>query len=804
MPLQGIETVITTQRVERPTISTAQGEQLRRWVIAAPGSRTLAVRLEDTGVISRQKEPAASIQQRLTYQLSERGLDLAAEFTIDASENPGGELALSLDRRLRIVSAQSDGIPLGWQVTLNEVTKEPQVILKFPEPLHSGKHFITLEAWGDLKLDQTWRLPLLGANHSQWSSGTTELVIPEIMELRQLLPIGCIQTATPLKDSESRQTRIRFQQYSPAAAIDLIVGYRKSVTNADVATSIDIRDAEIAGTLVADLTIDRGSQHTFSAELKRGWSVQELELSPVNALGEWYVKKKSDRPVLQIQLANGLSPSHPIQILIKGRLLGRENDEYLPLNAFEMIEFQDVQVSQHQLLIRGSEYYVLLPDRSLPSTFRGRISPLDVAFAGTLAEGLALDPRSVSPSAKIDLVRKQVAYEVDAGITASVSHRSFETTYRIVCRPQGTRTERMQLYFTQPLEQALHWRDAATGKSVRAQEVTDRSYWPRDLARQGELWELRLPRTLPSPFVLEATIFKQWPNQCSVPLVYAPGAIRQRSRVVIQSVSVSGIAMKEQGLTPVVLPNNQPSDPMRAVAAFEYSPEGVVNTDNLAMLAISPSGQPGSKDELSYVNWVDLTSVYAANGTSSHQAVLHMRHQADKSLRFRLPADCELRSVTVNGKQLPLSTSNDAEVRGTVSIPTKKSNDTIALQFTAVGPRLSSIASLHFPLVFNNSPILRGKWTFWLPRGFLAAGENIVGAEVEGNWRKPALRSARATRKSTYVLSSGCGLLATRKESSARPSAATNARTELARGDWQSSESSFIGYLILGRRTKDR
>src|SRR5262249_46582491 len=137
-------------------------------------------------------QPGVLLREQLVYDLSPRGLDLAATWKLDVRATSLSELELLLDPGLNLVSAQLGDADVPFSTTPGP-DHATGVRLSPPEALAGSDRSLRLAAIASPSGEATWTLPRIRAPKAQWQEGTCTLLVREPLVVGRLTTRDCRQ-----------------------------------------------------------------------------------------------------------------------------------------------------------------------------------------------------------------------------------------------------------------------------------------------------------------------------------------------------------------------------------------------------------------------------------------------------------------------------------------------------------------------------------------------------------------------------------------------------------------------------------
>ena len=222
------------------------GQEMRRWRIELGGQQRFRIRILPDGVVGRRPQ-LALLRESRTYDFSLRGVEISAQWKLQAHNEPLSQITLMLDPGLQLASARCGDALLPWTVTTLPDQQGTRVVLTLDEPIRDTERVIRLSALGPSTLDRAWRLPRIRPEGLFWQEGGITILIPEPLVADRLVPIGCSQTGTGLLSTPRMGESLQFQAFEPEATVELSLSRRPSVLQVVTATALELTPEEANG-----------------------------------------------------------------------------------------------------------------------------------------------------------------------------------------------------------------------------------------------------------------------------------------------------------------------------------------------------------------------------------------------------------------------------------------------------------------------------------------------------------------------------------------------------------------------------
>ncbi len=712
-----------------------------QWLFALPPSAKSVLRFEVVGQTTAPRSPTATLRQELHYVVSKRGIDLEAQLRLNATGSANDELKVSLPSGMQLISASVGEEALKWQVSTGNLDdKVRRATIQLPALASRQSTTVTLRTWSPLVVDERIRLPLLPVDDAFWSAGTLELRLDPALELRELAPIECVQTAAEVSQTPNEQVQtMRFAAFSPSAAVDLSLAHRQARGKLRIGTALEVGNPGIVGRLVAEVTVVQGSVQKLVAELRPGWSVDAVETVPTSALGEWYVEQLPDKQEFVLQLDRAVTADQPVKVLMNARLPGALALEPLPLDNLIPLAWSDLVVERDLLQLRAAEQYELQAVGPLQSIAASELTTADSELIPKPSDGLLFDPTANATDAAIRLAPKKSDYDAEIQLETSLSQGRLRQTYHIDCRPKGSGIDHVLVYITEPPSEPLRWTEASSQEPLLAERMPANDPRLGGLPAGGELWRLDLRRLYARPISIDASWSAAWPERKRVPLISLPDAAAQQGRISVSSFGNELPAIVARDMSPTPLPMTPPPTPSganespsaAAHAVYRFQPTRFYDAAPTPELWLGPPLDDRAETQL-LATHVDVESRIAADGSGVHRVTYHFENRGANTVQLTLPPDVQIEAARVDGRPVPAAERNAVSI----PLPMPQANMQLELELSSRRPPHANADFLPSPLPSGSFTILAGRWQIQLPDEMMVIDEAMSAGETTLDWRE--------------------------------------------------------------------
>lgn len=592
---------------------------------------------------------------------------------------------------------------------------------------------VSLICWGPPVIGEPLKLSMLELGGTFWTSGRIDVLIDDRLEAGELAPVDCVQTAVDTVATDAgKEWRLSFNGFAPGAAVGIVLTERPARGCVRVGTAIDVGNPRITARTAADVSVERGTLRRLSAALQPGWTIDAVETIPAAKLGEWYVDRSHEPPVLDVQLQQAVAPDHPVRVVLSARFERPGGVDPLSISQLNPLDWSGLSTTRNLLQLRAAEQFELDVAADLQPIGVSTLSAPERELFTELDDAPLCDLAASPPAAAIRLALKQGTYDATIQIDAELTQGQLRQSYRVACRPRGSGIDHVLVYLSQPTARPLEWIETDSGARLPAERMPDDDPRLGGLPRGGELWLVDLGRLYVRPFAIFAHSSQSWPQRERVPLASLPDAASQQGRATVSSAAVEMPTIVAEGMSPTSLPIGSAAAALEESAAvravYRFQPTRFYDAGQPAQLWVGPAVASTEGAKL-VATHVDVESRYAANGLGVHRATYRLQNGGLKALKLTFPKGVQLEWARLDGEPVTV-TSPD---RIGLSLP-PRSEFPLELELSSRQPSFSSGQQVSSPLPSGAVAIVGGRWRVSLPHGFEATN-NVTSNAAALTWR---------------------------------------------------------------------
>ena len=651
----------------------------------------------------------------MTYDLSSRGVNLAAQLILDIHGEPLQRIAVDLDPGLRLIGARYGELQVPFSVTEDVESRMSHVVLQMPEPIDGTGRVLQLSAMAPLVVGKHWQLPGLRPEAMSWQEGTATLLIPGALVLEQLKTDGCRQSRTVALPAPASGESLEIQYFRPGATLEVFLTQPRDQLKVASGALVELGQNEVISRTAVELNLTRGERRAIQFEIKPGWSVDTVEDLAANQPLEWDVDDQASKSRLRIRLENAISPERPARLMIRGHRAPPAAAAFEG-RQLEMLGFEGAQGGERLISIRGAEgielRFAATADLNRLDPFK--LTPVESRLFPQAPTGFLFAADAAFSQSTIALERLKASYAAEIRIDAAVQQDSLVETYTIQCTPETSRVDRLLVRLSQARETPLEW-NLAGGNSGQfsARKISAAEQAQVGLVEGGEAWELSLHLARPGAFELRGVRTSQLSDATPLALASVAQAAVQRGTLTIRALGSSGLAIKNRRLSAIPAELLESGRYQTTRATYQYQP----GRDDLgAEPAVSVVAAAPVQSESGAWVWSNrLDSRYTAGGTAVHSATVCIQTSGKQRVRVTLPSEAQLQSAWIDDQRLELVLSDDEQPGFVVNLPPGHGFATLSLSYATVGELPALVSSSGPAFAELDIPTMSRQWTVWLP-----------------------------------------------------------------------------------------
>ncbi len=278
-------------------ISPASIPAIDVWQIDLGGHRKSQIRLRRRNA----REPQVKLRQLTRYAISEQGLDVTADLSLDCDEVELSRLELRIDPPLRVTKVVHESQALTWSED-GQSNATRVATIEFGQPLRGLNRTVRISAVAAPDIASAWQLPRIHVNQVDWLQESARLSINPPFVLQDLQLSQGLRPRTANESGNGPQT-LAFQFYDPDHQVQLRLATEAKSATFKTATNLIAGPNELLATMEIDVRGRSPDLFEMEGEIQAGWSLEALEAA-AEVIDEWQIV--GDRQ-LELRLHNPLS-----------------------------------------------------------------------------------------------------------------------------------------------------------------------------------------------------------------------------------------------------------------------------------------------------------------------------------------------------------------------------------------------------------------------------------------------------------------------------------------------------------------
>lgn len=708
----------------------------KRWRIELGPTNRFDIKL----VADSRHEPDGerpTIRESRHYDLSPRGVDLAARWEVQSRAHSIERIAVLLDPGLELIAAQCDGQRVTWTTEAMPERQGERAVIRLPSsPV--GYRSLQLTAIAPLAVDRIGRLPRLRPEGTLWEEGTISIAAVSPLSIERLTSVECSQTAAGPLTAPRVGESAQFRCFNADATVELAMAMHRNEVSATMATAVEIGGGEISARVAAEFRSAESSQFALEADVSPAWRIEEVTATPADAIADWNfeTRPESDRK-LTIRLTKSIGPEQPVRVIVTGRRLRLPTEHDMTFRDLQPVHFlRPVEsrrwlslaaAGRNEISIRGNDPPRRAVLADLPSTARE-------LFSGTAGE-LLFDENADDANAEVVVQSRRPEYSAAIHMETEAKGGRLQESWSIRCVPGAAPVERILVRLSEKSETAPRWKLAAGGAVLSAHRLSNGETEAASTS-VPEIWELALNHPQSSPFELQGSRESEFNGPRPIALASMPEAIRQSGTLVVRRSADTGIRIENRRLK--CLPPEVPSmtSVPTAWATYSYDPARDAEYTSEPPFLLSPAALLRS----SGCAWsVLLESWHGPDGLSRCLASWDLQLGDRPQARITLPEGvdyADLNGVWIDGRATvwqPILEVNAAAEKAdsstiVVPLPTQRRFATLVVEFAARDKPFGATGAIAARLPDIDVSVLSAGWRMWLPTGYDAVAGQASGS----------------------------------------------------------------------------
>ncbi|MBN1853383.1 MAG: hypothetical protein JW829_11690 [Pirellulales bacterium] len=748
--------------------------------------------------VRRNQCRQASYRQKTQYVVSERGLDISADFWITSPDDLPTPFWFKVEEGLAIKEVEVDGKPAQW--SYEEPTIGDQTRIYFRPVDHGSRHtaHVVIHGLATTCLNATWRLPRIQLEDLFWSQGSVTLSVSEPILVESLEMVESTQVLgtenSEISMCPGAENTYAFEEFSSDAAIDVRL-MRRSEKPVSCPLMVAVVGAQgISAKAVIDLPLgsDASRQsgrnedeiptkqeneppaeptsprsasqpehqplkaprfavvHTFQVPIADEWAIESVEGLSGVVVRDWFVQNMDRAKHLRVSISAStpLEQSQPrAQLILNGQ-------RYTPLeqtdwhtNDFHMLQLEpNPDTSTHLYIQPAPKYGLIRSDpMALETTTFHDMDPELLAGLGLTADKILYSIPDTDQNIALRLERRGPEFEALLENLVEIRDGIIHQVLQVHVTPREGLIEEMEVDVTGGMARQLNWQFTGDQRPISAQCILDHIDKPTGqvLAR----WRLSLGGHREGPVQMEAVVDSPLDESGSLLMPAVRRATHQEGRINIRCTPTNAVSIDSIGLVREPIPSETADKVPDICGVYRYDPSHDVSSYAGASVLIRPHDGTTS-EPWAWVWSAELQSIVPLDGNMQHTAILNVETTGLDRFTCRLPPDAQLIDLAINNRPVPLSASDgkntsQAQVASTVHIelPPQERYPIVRIRYAVPSKAYWMMHRVQPAMVEPSISVAAWHWSVLVPTGYemvdLAEVGQTLGQSIARRFLKP-------------------------------------------------------------------
>ena len=711
----------------------------RHWRLQLDGRSHAVLRLVvDAKAEGASEGPVAlgKYRQRVSYDVSTRGVDARIQLHLDLAGKPLSSLVAEMTPNSRIVSARLGDVDVPWAIRRMADGHSPKVEFSLPKALSGSSNVLQVETAMALPEDESWTLPTLRPRGMAWTQGKLSLNVRRPLSLVHLQLEEAEQSKLERLSGSPGGEAITVEEHSENARV--LVHVKRLAVEPEVTSflHVELGEREMIGRVIADVRATEGKLFAVVATVVAPWQIDSVESSRADDELRWVLRRtEGGRQQIVIQLAQGISSAQPLRLTFNGRWRRSPLGQTVRMDDLRMIAFPQARRQRRAVYVGASDPLEL--DVAGADELR-QIDPAEFTLiqeddlASSRGALLFADDEGTQ-ALQVTLRRQTPRVATENYVSLRLEDGRQEEAYRIVCTPESTAIERLQVHISRRRKEPLIWSvgDWSVGDG-RTDAIVARRWLAEEtdaagLGQEGETWELELRRPMAERFEIHARRETALAGKVPVGLVFVLQASDQLGGVTIHAGLGTAVTVDNRDLDPIPAKTVAAGDSSSIRASYRYEPIRHAQLGGEPLLVV----EADSTAETALVWRAHVTSRYELSGRVAHEAAFYVENAGQTRFAVTLPPTCETRSIYVDG--VPQTVVGGSQI--SIDLPEGRRFPIVRIRYDTVQPPLGRYRQIIPESPEIDIPVLAWEATVLTPPGY-----EIIAAEGASSPPTKALR----------------------------------------------------------------
>jgi len=552
-------------RAEVTLLSDIPTEATRLWRIHCGSENRCRITLIDREGIDPGRR-VLLVEHDMQVIVREEDLRFQLNLHLDALDQPVQELTLRMPAHLVDYSAVYGAeTPIPIQRTA-ESDADGRVKIRLPGPLSDRRRTLRIDGIALQKPGQPTVVPRIVVEDSTFDGGQLAVNVQAPLQVRSFRASGYRQRTT---DADS----MTFQQLTEDSQLILDLQRKQTSMTGQVLNLLDIGDdswnlnCEIAwNSLTAGI-------YQTSVQFPPEWEVTDVKLvgpadslKPANPVDEtslpmptpklnWDVKPQGAGSILTIEFLQAIQTGKPRAVRVIARRAPAQPGQLIPVPVPQLLncEVSDVLLGIH---LPNTATPDISTDSRLERTARPTSTVLSIPpeKQGLERRWYRADAFDGTGTFKLTPRLQPVQVKTETAIEALPAE--YRVKYSIQYDHREVQADRLLVYLTETSPDIRWvWKGTQTVE-LAAARLTKSQHVEWNLPSSGELWEIRVPRTVAGNVVIEGSTTNRWSVTNRPALLFIPQAVDKLAELRMTHPDAVEVKFDTDGLRPMGQPSS--------------------------------------------------------------------------------------------------------------------------------------------------------------------------------------------------------------------------------------------------------
>ena len=550
-------------------LSKGSANELNLWRIhCGSESRCRVTIVDQTQLAERQR--ALLVDYDMHVIVREEEIRFQLILNIESLDAPVRELTLRVPTGLKIYSVLYGTETLLSFKQTQDIEEDGRVIINLPGPLTGRGRSLRIEGIAVQKPGQPAVVPQIIVDDSTFTGGRQFVTIQSPLQVRSIRSHGYRQL-TPLLPNPDGES-FSFQQLTADAQFILDVHRPPVSLSGQLLSLLIAEEDEWKMTTEILWSSPTGGGFRMNCLFPSQWEVTDVQLtsssegirSPVpsdeparfreNVKWNWEVQPQGGgeshgegNSLLSVEFMEAMQPGQSRAVKVISQRRSPESGQAVSMPAPQLLNcettdsFLGIQIPSSMTMDISEDAKL---ERVAPPTGASFAVATDNRerrwFRGDFTEGIGT----------MKLSRRLPQVEVHTETTIEAVSSEYRVRYSIRYEPGEVLSDRVLVYLTEPNSDVRWTLKGSPTIDLSASRLKKSQHLEWNLPSKGELWEIRLPRSLGRELQIEGISINRWLNLNRLALIFVPQAFEKQAVLTLTHPDSLEFGVETEGLKP--------------------------------------------------------------------------------------------------------------------------------------------------------------------------------------------------------------------------------------------------------------